>query len=360
MKTAVVLFNLGGPDTLKNVKPFLFNLFCDPAIINLPGFFRIPLAAFIASKREAEAQHIYAAIGDKSPLLENTNAQAAALEAELNKGNGENEYKTFISMRYWHPMSKEVAAAVRAWAPDEVVYLPLYPQYSTTTTASSFAEFDKHLGMPARKINCYPTLDGFIDAQVELILPLFEEVRLAAEAKKCTASLRILFSAHGLPQKIIRGGDPYQWQCEQTAKAIIAKLETRLAKSITRFSQGGATKAKKGKNSIGYLNTYQSRVGPLQWTEPYTDAEIARAGKEKVPLLIVPIAFVSEHSETLYELDQLYRKLAEEKKVPAYARAPTVSVHPAFIKGLAALVHGDTGGTEKEICPLPLGKCVCR
>lgn len=322
MKTAVILFNLGGPDKLDSVKPFLLNLFKDKAILSVPWFIRYPLALLISTSREKEARHIYAAIGGGSPLLPNTIAQAQALEKKL----GTN-YKVFTVMRYWHPFAKDVAKDVKAYVPDKIIYLPLYPQYSTTTTKSSFEDFDKcffgHNGSAPKgaiattpfvtKIISYETNAGLVNAYAKLIKPIYEDVK--AKAGKAP---RILFSAHGLPQKTIDAGDPYQKQVYATCKAVVAALNIP---------------------GLDWKNTFQSRVGPLKWIEPYTDKEIEVAGGEKMPLLIVPIAFVSEHSETLYEIEQQYRELAKEKGVPVFARVPAVATHPDFIDGLAELVR---------------------
>jgi protoporphyrin/coproporphyrin ferrochelatase len=353
MKTAIILFNLGGPDTLDNVKPFLFNLFKDKAILGLPAFIRYPLAALISSRREAEAKHIYAAIGGGSPLLPNTLAQANALEKNLNTSSVAS-FKVFTVMRYWHPMADAVVKDVQAFAPDKIIYLPLYPQFSTTTTQSSFDEFDRVLRVEGRepksnvgsRICCYPTLSGLINAYAKLIKPVYEQVE-----KEAGKSPRILFSAHGLPEKVIKSGDPYQYQIMETTKAVVAALNI---------------------SNLDYVNCFQSRVGPLKWIAPYTDAEIERAGTDGVPILIVPIAFVSEHSETLYEIEQQYRELAAQKGVPVFARVPAVSTHPDFIDGLASLVHEALGReiVERETSCAPCGgtrvcsekyvKCPCK
>lgn len=323
-KVAVVLFNLGGPDSPEAVKPFLTNLFSDPAIIGLPQPFRGLLAWWIAKRRTPHAQEIYAQLGGKSPIVPNTEAQARALEVELGEG-----FKCFIAMRYWHPRADDTRKEVAAYQPDTVVKLPLYPQYSTTTTASSFSEW----GEGGQAIGCYPINPGFIQAQVELIKPVLDEA-------KQHGTPRLLFSAHGLPEKIIKAGDPYQWQCEQTAQAIAKALG----------------------EDVEWLNCYQSRVGRLKWIEPYTEQEIRRAGADKRPLVVVPIAFVSEHSETLVELDIEYRDLARESGVPSYGRVPTVGTHPTFIKGLADLVRESLAGTQKCAIPCPshFSACACR
>ena len=305
-KTAVILFNLGGPDSLKAVKPFLFNLFADKAIIRLPQPFRYLLAQFISKTRTKKATGIYQKMGGKSPLLENTVAQAKALEESL-KGEG-SDYKVFISMRYWHPFTEETVKEVKKYNPDEVILLPLYPHYSTTTTESSFKEWyraSKDINVPTREIESYPLDELFLKAHVETLIPIYKQALQYGRP-------RILFSAHSLPQKIVDDGDPYQKQTMQTAQAIISSLE----------------------GDIDSVVCYQSRVGRLKWLEPTTDAEIKRAAADKVPVVVVPISFVSEHSETLVELDIDYRDLAEGLGIPFYGRVPTLSCHPLFIEAL--------------------------
>ncbi|SMH55721.1 ferrochelatase [Azospirillum agricola] len=327
-RLAVVLFNLGGPDAPEAIRPFLFNLFADPAIIRLPNPFRFLVASLISGRRAKPATAIYAHLGGRSPLLENTEAQAAALEARLGSepGLGGTESRVFVAMRYWHPMSAETAAKVKAYDPDLVVLLPLYPQFSTTTTASSakaWREAADTVGLtaPTRLVCCYPTQAGFIDAAADRIRPLYE-------AARAFGTPRVLFSAHGLPKKVVTGGDPYQWQCERTAESIAAAL---------------------GVDHLDWVSCYQSRVGPMEWIGPSTDEEIRRAGRDGVPILVVPMAFVSEHSETLVEIEIEYRHLAKEAGVPHFTRVPTVGVHPAFIEGLARLV-GQTLAGDRPAC----------
>lgn len=305
-KTAVVLFNLGGPDSLEAVQPFLFNLFNDKAIIRLPQPFRYLLAKFISIIRTEKAIGIYKHMGGKSPLLENTMAQAKALEETL-KTEG-SDFKVFVAMRYWHPFTATIATQVKEYKPDEIVLLPLYPHYSTTTTQSSFKEWyrvAKNINAPTQEVESYPLDELYISAHVETLLPIYKE------AEKY-GTPRILFSAHSLPQKIIDAGDPYQEQTIQTAQTIIATF---------------------GKD-VDYQVCYQSRVGRLKWLEPTTETEIKRAAADKVPVVVVPISFVSEHSETLVELDIDYRNLAENLGIPFYGRVPTLSCHPLFIETL--------------------------
>lgn len=341
-KTAVVLFNLGGPDSLDAVKPFLFNLFNDPAIIGAPTPIRLALAHFISSRRAPIAREIYAKMGGKSPILENTIAQAQALESLLQP---KQETKVFICMRYWHPMSKEVVAQVKAYQPDTIVLLPLYPQFSTSTTASSLKDWREEskrqgLHVPTFSVGCYPLAEGFVSAQAALI-----EEKLNALGD--TSNVRVLFSAHGLPEKIIEKGDPYQWQVEQSAHAIAAKL---------------------AHYPLEWLVSYQSRVGPLKWIGPATDEEIKRAGNDKKDLIVVPLAFVSEHSETLVELDIEYGELAHHSGVKSYHRVSTVQAHTQFIEALAqAVTEAVEGKNEgkvvacggKRLCPSKFSQCAC-
>ena len=328
-KLAVVLMSMGGPDRLEAVRPFLFNLFNDPAIMRVPGPVRRLLAWMISTRRAGPATEIYRQLGGRSPLLENSVAQARALEEAL---GGLGEVRCFVAMRYWHPFAAETVKAVKAFDPDRIILLPLYPQWSTTTSASSLADWHRAcrevgLERPTRGVCCYPDEPGFIAALAGLIRPLY---RAAANQGRT----RLLLSAHGLPEKIVASGDPYQWQCERTSKALVAAL---------------------GIAGLEWVTCYQSRVGPLKWIGPETSAEIARAGREGVAVVVVPIAFVSEHSETLVELDVEYRKLAEEAGVPAYLRVPTVGIAPEFIAGLARLVRNDAG---ERRCPGSFGGCL--
>ncbi|HKQ44627.1 MAG TPA: ferrochelatase [Rhizomicrobium sp.] len=324
MRLAVVLFNLGGPDSLDAVQPFLRNLFSDPAIINLPAPLRLPLAWLIARRRTPVAREIYEHIGGSSPIFAQTRKQADALEKALSCDDV--EAKAFVAMRHWHPFSDGAARAVKAFDADKIVLLPLYPQYSTTTTASSLKDWARAakkvgLNVPTSRICCYPAENGFIAAAVA-------HIRRALADAPADISYRLLLSAHGLPKRVIQRGDPYQRQVEQSAAAIVTAL---------------------GMPALNARVCYQSRVGPLEWIGPATDDEIRRAGAEGKGVIIAPVAFVSEHSETLVELDIEYRKLAQEAGVPDYRRAATPGIHPDFIAGLAGLVRRAADG-ETTIC----------
>ena len=335
-------FNLGGPDHPNAVEPFLINLFSDPAIISLPQPFRGILAKFIGKRRARVARPIYEKLGGGSPLLPNTKAQAQALEEKLT--NQSLTAKVFIAMRYWHPMTKETVQNVLDFAPDKIILLPLYPQFSTTTSRSSLRAWQEHakkakLNTPSQAICCYPKLDGFINAMADLVNPIYEKSQAMGPTK-------LLFSAHGLPKKIIDRGDPYQWQVEQTAQGLVDKLKIK---------------------NLDWQVCYQSRVGPLEWIGPSTDQAIIAAGKAKQNIVLCPIAFVSEHSETLVELDIEYRHLAEENGVAHYFRVPTVGCHEAFINGLADMVlkslankdeiNSVNSNQNKRLCPKEFCGC---
>lgn len=329
-KLAVVLFNLGGPDGPRAVRPFLFNLFRDPAIIGAPALIRYPLAALISTTREKMAKANYAIMGGGSPLLPETKKQADALETALAAALPGVEVKCFIAMRYWHPLTGETARQVAAFAPDEVVLLPLYPQFSTTTTGSSLKAWRKtYKGSGAETtVCCYPTDGGLVDAHARMIRETWEKAG-------SPTNIRLLFSAHGLPEKIILAGDPYQKQIEATAAAVAAKLPAE----------------------IDWTVCYQSRVGPLKWIGPSTDEEIRRAGTEGKGVMITPIAFVSEHVETLVELDHEYAELAQEVGAAPYIRVPALGGAPEFIGGLASAVRDALGKRAGSVAPACGWRC---
>lgn len=345
-KTAVVLFNLGGPDSKEAIRPFLLNFFMDWNIIRLPYPFRWFIARMIANRRtKHEAGDSYAELGDKSPLLENTKEQAHALEILLNKDAENHDYKIFISMRYWHPMADETAAAVKAWNPDKIVLLPLYPQYSTTTTRSSFQTWQaackkKGLDAPWNLVCCYPSENGFIKASADHVKTVYEKA--LSETGKVP---RILFSAHGLPEDMIKDGDPYQAQCERSAEDI--------ARAI-------------GLENPDWQICYQSRIGPKKWLGPSVEEALERAAKDSVPVVILPHAFTQEHVETLVEIEIEYREMADHLGVPGFYRVPTVGCHPDFIRGLADMVISSERAPKiapdvgVRICDSKFGRCACQ
>jgi len=343
-KRAIVLFNLGGPDSPDAVQPFLNNLFKDPAIIGLPGILRIPLAKLISTRRAPVAKEIYAHLGGKSPLLDLTQEQSGALAVSLTEQDPEHIYRVFVCMRYWHPFSDEIAKDVREFNPDEILLLPLYPQFSTTTTGSSIADWDVaarkvQLEKPTYTVCCYPIDEKWAEAQSDLLQGEIDSLDSGGE-------YRILFSAHGLPKKVVEKGDPYQWQVEQSAQAIA---------KTAGLAEGQWTVC------------YQSRVGPLEWIGPSLDDELTRAAEDKVAVVILPIAFVSEHSETLVELDIEYKEMAEELGIPGYRRVPALGTHSSFIQGLRDISlkafdqKMNVGPPENvRYCPQDHGKCMCR
>jgi ferrochelatase len=330
-RVAVVLFNLGGPDAPEAVRPFLQNLFTDPAILRVPSFVRPWLGRFIAARRTKAASENYAILGGRSPLRELTEEQGRALEAALNAGAAaDEEHRCFVAMRYWHPFSEEAARAVKDWGATEVVLLPLYPQYSTTTTGSSVSAWEEAaraigLGLPTTTVCCWHSDEGFVSATAALVRGAWDKAR--AELPEGPGP-RVLFSAHGLPESIVKRGDPYQWQVERTVAAVVEKL---------------------GIERLDHQVCYQSRVTPQRWIGPSTEDALEKAAKDRVAVLVCPIAFVSEHSETLVELDVEYRELAHNIGVPGYFRVPTQNSDADFIESLAALARRSRAG-GRELC----------
>ena len=337
-RVAIVLFNLGGPDSPRAVRPFLFNLFNDKAIIAVPQPFRFLLAQLISRTRERLAKANYARMGGRSPILPETMKQAEALETAIAKRITNVTFKCFPAMRYWRPLVKETARQVEAWGATDTVLLPLYPQFSSTTTASSLAAWTHASSLPAATICCYPAGAKFVQAHAEAILQTWR-------AAGSPAHPRVLFSAHGLPQRVIERGDPYQWQVEQSVAAVRKLLPAEWQSRLC----------------------YQSRVGPLKWIGPATEDEIAAAAKDGVGVIVCPIAFVSEHVETLVELDVEYGELAKRLRLPFYLRAPALGAAPRFIDALADLVEhaiAAPGEVRSEngsrLCPAQWGLCAQR
>jgi ferrochelatase len=340
MKKAIVLFNLGGPDNLENVEPFLFNLFNDPAILNLPKLIRYPLAKFISKRRAPVARKIYQEIGGSSPILKLTKDQANSLENSLNSKQNGVEYRVFIAMRCWYPRASETIQEVKKFNPSEVILLPLYPHYSTATSGSSLLEWENlsnknNLNINTKTICCYPEDKKFIKAHSKLIIEKIKKLK----------NFKLIFSAHGLPKKNIKKGDPYQWQIEQSVKRIIDEINDV---------------------NIDYILSYQSKVGPLKWIEPSTEDVIVKNSKLNKHLVIVPIAFVSEHSETLVELDIEYEKLAKINGCSNYTRIEALGVNENFIDGLSDLILNkedykltDRLYPPKNRCPSNFIKCPC-
>ncbi|CAO5674278.1 MAG: Ferrochelatase [Holosporales bacterium] len=326
MKTDVVLFNLGGPDALTSVRPFLFNLFNDPFIIPAPKPIRFLLAMLISALRQKKAQGIYAKIGGKSPLLKNTTAQADALQKKL----GEN-FRVHICMRYWHPDVTRVIKDLEHRKPDQIIMLPLYPQYSTTTTQSSFVDFlgqiKRHPQLktiPCLCINSYQTHPLFIQAHVNLIDKTLKNAP--------QEDVIMLFSAHGIPLDRIEKGDPYQRHVEESVAAIMKSFP-----------------------DIRHEICYQSKVGPKKWLEPDTQKRIQFFAQQKKNIVVVPIAFVSDHSETLVELDMDYAQEALDQGAKGYFRVPSLETTDAFIDCLSDLCQS----AKKTCCAMESNGIVC-
>ena len=334
MKKAVILFNLGGPDSLSAVEPFLFNLFNDPAIISLPSIFRFPLAKFISKRRTPVAKAIYAEMGGKSPILEETQTQADAIEKILKQEA--DEFKCFIVMRCWNPRAIDVIKEVKKFNPKQTILLPLYPQYSNATSGSSIKEWldvckKENLNTENKIICCYPTEKNFILAYANLIR---EKINLNK-----LPETTLIFSAHGLPENKIKQGDPYQWQVENTVNHLIKKLSIE---------------------NLNYILSYQSRVGPLKWIGPSTEKIIKEEAKKHKIIIVVPVAFVSEHSETLVELDIEYKKLAEQNGSKEYIRVPAVTINQDFINSLKSSILSASSGdlfTSSVRCLTKFKKC---
>lgn len=332
-RIGVVLVNLGGPDRQEAVRPFLFNLFHDPAIISLPQPFRWLIAQLISRLREKSAQANYAKMGGGSPIVPESLKQADALRDELNRrwaAQGAEAYVT-LAMRYWKPFSTDAVAAMRGAGVEEVVFTPLYPQFSTTTTASSWKAWLGAGGAGSRAICCYPSLEGFINAHVDRVVDTWEKAGKPART-------RVLFSAHGLPQKVIDAGDPYQIQVEETVAAIAARLP----------------------EGLEHVVCYQSRVGPLKWIGPSTEEALETAAEDGMGVIVSPVAFVSEHIETLVELDEEYAEKAEELGMSHYLRAPAIGTHPAYISALADLVEEAAFGPAAIVSARAGGDCGAR
>jgi protoporphyrin/coproporphyrin ferrochelatase len=334
-RVAIILFNLGGPDNQAGVQPFLFRLFNDKAIIGAPQPLRYLVAEIFSRTRAKVARANYALIGGGSPILKETIKQAEALEAAIAKRVSNVTFKCFPAMRYSRPLVKETAKAAEDWGATDAILLPLYPQFSSTTTASSLAAWKRASSLPCSVICCYPAGAGFAQTHADAILETWQNAGSPANP-------RVLFSAHGLPQRVIDRGDPYQWQVEQSVAAVRKLLPATWQTRIC----------------------YQSRVGPMQWLKPSTEQEIRAAAKDGVGAIVSPIAFVSEHVETLVELDIEYARLAEQLRLPFYLRAPAPGAAPRFIDTLAALVEQALAAPAKmqsenggRLCPGQWGLC---
>ncbi len=334
-RVAIILFNLGGPDCLNAVRPFLFNLFNDEAIISAPQPFRFLLAQLVSRAREETARANYALIGGRSPILPETVKQADALSAAIAARVSNVTFKCFPAMRYWRPLVNDAAEAAKTWGATDAILLPLYPQFSSTTTGSSLKAWRRASRLPSSTICCYPAGKKFAQAHANAIMDVWREGGSPAQP-------RVLFSAHGLPQRVIDRGDPYQWQTEKTIAAVVTCLPA----------------------DWEHRTCYQSRVGPLKWIGPSTGAELRTAAADGKGVIVSPISFVSEHVETLVELDIEHAQLARRLDLPFYLRAPALGASTGFIDALADLVEraldapgqlqAENGG---RLCPAAMSLC---
>ncbi|NEO31549.1 MAG: ferrochelatase [Symploca sp. SIO3C6] len=316
-RVGVLLLNLGGPDGLEDVRPFLYNLFSDPEIIRLPfSWLQSPLAWFISTRRAKTSQENYRQIGGGSPLRQITEAQADALREQLQQQG--QEVSVYIGMRYWHPFTEEAIAQIKRDQIERLVIFPLYPQFSISTSGSSFRlleklwEEDPSLSrIEHTVIPCWYQQPGYLQAMAHLIAQELNEFPNPEQ-------VHLFFSAHGVPLSYVtEAGDPYQEEIEDCTTLIMQTLNQPNAHTLA----------------------YQSRVGPVEWLKPYTeDAIVELAQQGTKDLLVVPISFVSEHIETLQEIDIEYREIAEESGIENFRRVPALNTHPVFIEALATLV----------------------
>jgi len=320
----VVLFQLGGPDTLEAIEPFLYNLFCDPDIIDFP-FARLgrkPLAKLISSTRAHKVRHHYSTIGGGSPIRRNTERQAQALAAEL-EARGL-DARCFVAMRYWHPFTAEAVAALERAHCDEVVLLPLYPQYSSTTTGSSLNEWNRRFrgnGAPVRLVTEFYRHEGYLDALVETIDSTLERFDVRSRPE-------LIFSAHSVPLAVIERGDPYQRQIEETVALVMER----------------------GGWSNGHRLCYQSKVGASRWLQPTLRGTLRQVAEERIEeVCVVPVSFVSDHVETLGEIDHEARQLAARLGIRRFEMTPGLNDSPAFIRALANLVLQAAGVREERV-----------
>ncbi len=313
-RIGVVLLQLGGPDSLESVEPFLYNLFCDPDIIDLPlaFLFRKPLARLISSRRAPKVQDVYRRIGHRSPILKLTRRQASALERMLQPSI---DARVFIAMRYWHPMTVEVARQLHEERIGRVILLPLYPQYSKSTTGSSVNEWNRLTGrdgFSTQIVEEYCEHPLYIQSLVRNITIALRRVPAADRSK-----VHLVFSAHGTPMSLVRAGDPYQAQVERTYAAVTAA----------------------GNFGLPHHLCYQSKVGPQRWLEPSLVTMIDSLARDNVShVIVIPIAFVSDHSETLFEINMEAREQAIHAGIRHFDMSPALNAGPLFIGALADLV----------------------
>ena len=325
-RLGIVLFQLGGPDTLEAIEPFLYNLFCDPDIIDFP-FARIgrkPLAKLISTTRARKVQHHYATIGGGSPIRRNTERQARSLETELRRQGV--DAHCFVAMRYWHPFTREAIEQVREAGCDAVVLLPLYPQYSSTTTGSSLNEWQRLFcdDIPARRVESFYQNPTYLDS-------LVEKVNEALTRFPVPERPEIVFSAHSVPLSVIEKGDPYQRQIEETVQLL----------------------RRRGGWRNPHRLCYQSKVGASKWLQPSLHHTLKQLSAERVrEVCVVPVAFVSDHVETLGEIDHEARAEAHRLGVRQFEMSAGLNDSPKFIEALAEIVLAALKKPVPSLIPL--------
>ncbi|NWF75780.1 MAG: ferrochelatase [Nitrospirae bacterium] len=326
----VMLLNLGGPDSLQAIKPFLYNLFSDRQIIRLgPSFMQKPLAWLISSIRSKKTEKMYRMIGGKSPILDITMAQAKALEETLNKKSSNNQlstiktqisFKVYVGMRYWHPLIEDIISEIHRDGIRKIIALSLYPQYSIATSGSSLSKFDeatKFFNMDTMTIPYWNKHPLYIEALIDMIKKGIESFSPSFPPKGRgidEEDIHVLFSAHSLPKKIIEQGDPYEQQTKETIQEITKLIPLK------------------------WHLSYQSKSGPVEWLGPSTKEKLQELAQKKIKnILVVPISFVSDHIETLFEIDILYRNLAEKLGMN-FRRIDSLNTYPKFIDALAGII----------------------
>ena len=317
-RVGVLLLNFGGPETLDDVKPFLYHLFADPEVVRLPFIIREPLARLMAMFRQKTSRGYYQKIGGGSPLRQITEQQGEALKAALERQG--HDIRIYIGMQCWHPFIKEALKQIIIDRLTHLVVLPLFPQFSLTTTGACLAKFNKQV----KKRPEWPVVEQVViehwydhSLYIQSLAEMIQE-ELKKFSPEVVAKVHLLFSAHSIPQKYVDRGDPYAEQTRQTVELIMNRLGRRNP----------------------YHLAFQSRLGPVQWLQPHTDQMIKQLGQEDVDhVLAIPISFVSEHVETLYEIDLLYKDMARDAGISDFRRVPAPNCHSGFIQALATLVE---------------------
>lgn len=367
---AIILFNIGGPENLNQVKKYLFNFFSDKFIIRAPYLIRKMIAFLISTTRSSKTKSIYSKIGGKSVSKENTLMQAQFLEKILNESSDEYSFKTYISMSYWHPMAEKTILDLELDQKKieggfkQIIHLPLYPQFSTTSTGSSFFYWNQLLNktkslneIKKKYICCYFNENSFIEAHAENLAIQFRKALANFDQNNDSNGIRILFSAHSIPENLTYTdtskaknpiGDPYKVQVDITVELVIQRMKEIF--SLEDFD---------------YIVSYQSKIGPVKWLEPSTESEVLRCIEEKMICIIVPISFVSDNSETLYELDIEYKELFEKIGFEYFLRSDSLNLNNKFLISLKNMIYNSIDNDQKFIssnnfrCEKKFCSCPC-